>query len=62
MTKINLNCRYSHQTINALNRLRKANRPYPKGIKGESETVLFSSNNVIQERSYLYDIVTACIH
>ena len=41
-------------------RLRKANRHNPKGIKGESETSLFSSHIVIQERSDLYDNVIAC--
>jgi len=41
-------------------RLRKANRQNPKGIKGESETFLFSSNIVIQGRSALYDNVKAC--
>ena len=41
-------------------RLRKANRHNPKGIKGESETPLFSSHIVIQERSDLYDNVIAC--
>jgi len=41
-------------------RLRKANRQNPKGIKGESETFLFSSNIVIQGRSALYYNVKAC--
>lgn len=59
MTKRNGSCPFYFYKMGSWSLL-KANRHYPKGIKGESETSPFSSNFVIQERSDLYYKVIAC--